>query len=214
MARRGNILIVDDQPVTRLGLETLIERQPGLRVVDVESNTADGYDAVRRHKPDLVILDIAVEGDRGIEFIQNTSNMTHVLVFSLREETLYAERCLQAGAKGYISKRESEETVIAAINSVIAGKTFVGERVKQRLVERALNNHHTVNHARVQELTDRELEIFELLGQGVTTREIADKLCISVKTVQGYHASIKDTFDLPNMNQLIRRAVHYVLEGT
>lgn len=182
-------------------------------MVDVESNTAEGYAAVRRHKPDLVILDIAVEGDRGVEFIQNTADRTHVLVFSLREETLYAERCLQAGARGYISKREPEESVMDAINSVLAGKTFVGERVKQRLIERALNKHNPVQHARVQELSNRELEIFELLGQGVTTREIADKLCISVKTVQGYHASIKNTLNLVNMNQLIRRAVHYVLEG-
>lgn len=134
-------------------------------------------------------------------------------MFSLREETLYAERCLQAGAKGYVSKRESEGTVLAAIKSVLAGKTVVSPRVRERLFQRALNGQSHVDRSEVEQLTDRELEVFELLGQGATTRQIADRLCVSMKTVQTYHASIKESLGLGNVNQLIRRAVHYVLEG-
>jgi len=213
MAGAKTILIVDDQPIMRLGLANLVEGEPELKVIGEASNTADGYAKVCRLKPDLVILDIAVEGDRGIEFIQSSHDRTSVLVFSLREETLYAERCLQAGTKGYVSKRESEGTVLAAIKSVLAGKTVVSPRVRERLFQRALNGQSHVDRSEVEQLTDRELEVFELLGQGATTRQIADRLCVSMKTVQTYHASIKESLGLDNVNQLIRRAVHYVLEG-
>ena len=177
------------------------------------NRTSQGIELVRKLNPNLAILDIAVEGDRGLEFIQAAQEECAVLAFSLREETLYAERCLRAGAKGYISKRESLETVMKGIHEVLKGKTFVSERVQERIYHRMLRKPATVSREDVHGLTDRELEVFELLGQGATTQETARRLKVSVKTVQGYHISIRARLSLPNYNQLIRRAVHYVLEG-
>lgn len=207
------ILLVDDQPVVRAGLRTLVEAEPDLEICGEAIDTADGRAEARLKQPDLAVLDIAVEGDRGLEFIEAVKTHTLVLVFTLREESIYAERCLQAGALGYLSKREPTARVMHAIRRVLAGKVCVSERVTEGLLDRLVSGSSTISTAAVQQLSDRELEVFELFGQGVTTAEIAAALSLSVKTVQGYHASIKKTLNLSNHNQLIRRAVHYVLEG-
>lgn len=212
-AVKERIVIVDDEPIARLGLATLIKSEPNLVLCGEAVNTAKGIELVRKTKPALAILDISVEGDRGLEFIKSAQEYCEVLVFSLREETLYAERCLLAGAKGYVSKRESVETVRAAIQEVLKGKVFISERVRERLYNRMLQFPSTVDRNSISTLTDRELEVFELLGQGATTQETAKRLSVSMKTVQGYHINIRDRLNLPNYNQLIRRAVHYVLEG-
>jgi DNA-binding NarL/FixJ family response regulator len=212
-ASKQKVLIVDDEPIARLGLATLINREPSLSLCGEAIGTAQGLEMAQKLKPNLAILDIAVEGDRGLEFIKTVQDKCKVLVFSLREETLYAERCLLAGAKGYVSKREPIETVRNAIQAVLQGKVFVSERVRERLYNRMLQYPATVSHDDVCTLTDRELEVFELLGQGATTQEAAKRLHVSVKTVQGYHMNIRDRLNLANYNQLIRRAVHYVLEG-
>lgn len=210
---KQKVLIVDDEPIARLGLAAVIARASNIAVCGEAISTAHGLEMAQKLKPALVILDIAVEGDRGLEFIKSVQEKCKVLVFSLREETLYAERCLLAGAKGYISKREPIKTVEEGIQQVLNGKVFVSERVRERLYNRMLQYPATVKRADVCTLTDRELEVFELLGQGATTVETAKRLNVSVKTVQGYHINIRDRLSLPNYNQLVRRAVHYVLEG-
>lgn len=210
---KQRIVIVDDEPIARLGLTTLIKNEPNLVLYGAAVNTAKGIELVRKTKPALAILDISVEGDRGLEFIKAAQDYSEVLVFSLREETLYAERCLLAGAKGYVSKRESLDTVRTAIQEVLRGKIFISERVRERLYNRMLQFPSTIDQNSISTLTDRELEVFELLGQGATTQETAKRLNVSMKTVQGYHINIRDRLNLPNYNQLIRRAVHYVLEG-
>ena len=210
---KRKILIVDDEPIARLGLATLINHESNLTLCGEAIGTAQGLEMTQKLKPALVILDIAVEGDHGVEFVKAVQNKCEVLVFSLREETLYAERCLLAGARGYVSKRESLQTVKTAIQAVLQGKVFVSERVRERLYSRMLQYPATVKRTDICTLTDRELEVFELLGQGATTQETARKLKVSIKTVQGYHINIRDRLNLANYNQLIRRAVHYVLEG-
>jgi DNA-binding NarL/FixJ family response regulator len=211
--RQPRILVVDDEPIACLGLATLIEKEGDLALCGQAKSTSEGIELMRKLKPDMAILDISVEGDRGLEFIQAAQTIGKVLIFSLREEILYAERCLIAGAKGYISKREPLDVIRLGIREVLAGKVYVSQRVQERIYRRLLRDPAKVNKEDVDSLTDRELEVFELLGQGATTQETARRLKISVKTVQGYHVSIRERLHLTNYNQLIRRAVHYILEG-
>lgn len=210
--KKNRILLVDDQPLSREGMESLVKPCRDLEVCGEALTTTEGYKQVRALKPSLAILDISIEGDRGLEFIQRAKKHTKVMVLSLREETLYAERCLIAGALGYVSKREPTERILEGIRNVLAGTTFVGQRVTQRLLDRMVG-HSSVDRANIEALTDRELEVFELLGQGATTTEVAKVLKISTKTVQAYCTNMRKSLQLANTNQLIRRAVHFVLEG-
>lgn len=210
--KRYRILLVDDQPIAREGVTALVNKTRDLVICGEAIRTAEGYKQVRDLKPSLAVLDISIEGDRGLEFIQRAKKHTRIMILSLREETLYAERCLIAGALGYVSKREPTERILEGIRSVLDGTTFVGERVTQRLLDRMVGQA-AVSRANVDALTDRELEVFELLGQGAATSDIAKALKISTKTVQAYCTSMRKSLQLENTNQLIRRAVHFVLEG-
>ncbi|GIW73561.1 MAG: DNA-binding response regulator [Phycisphaerales bacterium] len=211
MAAR-TVLIVDDQTLSVRGLQDLLWRSLNMETLASVRDTASGYRAAHDLRPGMIIVDIAVEGDRGIEFILGTRDLAPILVLSLREETLYAHRCLRAGALGYASKREPEAVITQAIARVAKGQRALSERVLRHKATLA-DGHGPVDSGLVEALTDRQLEIFEMLGQGLTTEQIAARLHISAKTVQTYYAAIKTHFGLENFNQLVRRAVHFVLDG-
>lgn len=206
-------LIVDDEPVSRLGLSALLRDVPWIRVAGEAGNTREAIGMARALKPSLAILDIAISGDRGLEFIREVSDRCKILVFSLREETLFAERCIRAGAKGYLSKREPLETTRKAIETVGGGDVYLSDRVRERICNRMLSNSVQSYKEDIDLLSDREIEVFELLGQGASTKETAERLGVSAKTVQGYHIRIRERLDLPNFNKLIQRATYYVLTG-
>lgn len=211
--KKAGVMIVDDEPMTRLGLKTFVEDEPQLDYCGEATRTATALEKLGSLEPDLVILDIALEGNRGIEFIQEAQKQSDVIIFTRREETIYAERCIRSGARAYISKREPLELIQQAIQQVLAGEIYLGERVQKKLVNGLHASPKKVNLGEVDKLTDRELEVFELLGQGCSTQEAAKRLGVSMKTVQGYHITIRKRLGLKHSNLLIRRAVHYVLEG-
>lgn len=211
--RDATILIVDDEPITRAGLHAVIADLAGFRVCGEAIDAADARGEVDRKKPDVVIVDIAIEGDHGMAFVETAGERSAVLVFSLLEEMIYAERCVKAGARGFVSKREPVEKLSAAIEAVHRGEVHLSEKVNQRLLRRVAIGSEPASRGGVDLLSDRELQVFQYLGEGLTTNEIAQHISLSPKTVQTYQAKIKHTLRLENANQLIRRAVHYVLQG-
>ncbi|HEY0794090.1 MAG TPA: response regulator transcription factor [Chthoniobacterales bacterium] len=207
------ILIVDDHPMMREGLRALIGREPGLSVCGEAETVSRAVEAVATLKPDLVLVDITLPGRNGLELIKDLralSPMLPVLVISMHDEALWAERVLRAGARGYVMKREAGPVMVAAIRKVLAGKLYVNEAVSSRILE-SLAGRGT-NASPIAQLSDREFEVFQLIGRGQGTIEIAEALHLSPKTVEAHRAKIKEKLDLKTMPELISFACRW-LEG-
>jgi DNA-binding NarL/FixJ family response regulator len=205
------ILLVDDHPLVREWLANLIHQQPDLTVCGETESAPTALSAVATAKPDLVIADINLKNSSGIELIKNLKELhpnVPVLVLSMHDESLYAERVFRAGAHGYVNKRETAQKMIEAIRRVLEGKLYVSERSAEILASQAIRGR-VVSRASVESLSDRELEVFDKLGQGISTRQIADDFRISVKTVQEYCARIKEKLNLNNATELLREAVRW-----
>jgi len=209
------IFMVDDHPVMRLGLCQLIQAEPDLEVCG-EANTAkEAMDYFQENSADLAILDIALPDKDGVELLKDLRAMQEdltALIVSMHDENLYAERVLRAGAKGYIMKQEAPGSLIQAIRTALSGGVFVSPNVAARIVQ----NYATSGGAPqspVGRLTDRELEVFRLIGQGFSSREIAGKLNISVRTVDAHRAHIKEKLGLRDATELMHRAVNWVATG-
>ena len=213
MNRTGvRIFLVDDHPLVREWLTHLIHQQPDL-VVCGEADTASGaLEAILRLKPDVAIVDISLKDQSGIELIKNLKQMgspAQVIVLSMHDEALYAERVLRAGARGYIMKRETAKKVIAAVRQVLAGELYLSDRLTALFAERFLDGNTRSLRSPIEQLSDRELEVFQLLGQGFETRVIAERLHISLKTVQAFCARIKEKLRLASATELLREAVRW-----
>jgi DNA-binding NarL/FixJ family response regulator len=208
---KKRILLVDDHPLVREWLANLIHQQPDLTVCGETESAPAAASAVASAKPDLVIADINLKDSSGIELIKNLKE-SHpnipVLVLSMHDESLYAERVFRAGAHGYVNKRETAQKMIEAIRRVLEGKLYVGEKTAEILASQTIRGR-VVSRASVESLSDRELEVFDKLGQGISTRQIADDFRISVKTVQEYCARIKEKLNLKNATELLREAVRW-----
>ena len=200
----SRILIVDDHPMIREGLRTLISREPDLAVCGEAETAGQALDAIANLKPDLVLADISLPGRNGVELIKDIRSLQPgvlILVISMHDESLYAERVLRAGARGYIMKQESGPTMIQAIRQVLAGRIYLSGKMSARILEDVAGKRAKTSP--IERLSDREFEIFQLIGQGKSTVQIAEELHLSTKTVEAHRAHVKAKLDLKTMPELI-----------
>ena len=204
------VLIVDDHPILREGLAKLINEQKDLSVCGQFEEASLAFKAINSTQPDLVLVDISLKGSSGVELVKNIKTYYPkllVLVLSMHEESLYAERVLRAGASGYIMKQEATEKVLEAIRKVLTGKIYLSEKMSTRLLHQLIGGRATPTGSSMERLSDRELEVFGLIGQGRGTREIAEQLHLSVKTIESHRAHIKEKLNLKNATELVHRAI-------
>jgi DNA-binding NarL/FixJ family response regulator len=209
-SHKKQIFLVEDHPVTREGFAQLINYQSDLQVCGQAGTAAKALVGVDTLKPDLVIVDISLADTNGLEFIKDLKARhpaTAMLVLSTHDESLYAERALRAGAKGYVMKQAPTSEVMSAIRQVLRGELYLSEEMRTKLVHKQLHGAATVRAAETDLLSDRELEVFELLGEGQSTRRISAKLHLSVSTVETHRAHIKEKLKLTNAMELVHRAV-------
>jgi len=213
VGQRNKIFIVDDHPIVRKGLAQLINQEPDMVICGEAENAQSALDLLKKIKPDLAIVDISLQGIDGIELIKKIkvrdANLP-ILVVSMHDESLFAERALRAGAKGYIMKQEAIEKMMEAIRRVIGGEVYVSERVSATIVKKFIDGKAENTRSPMEVLSNRELEVFQLIGQGFVTRQIAQELNVSIKTVESYRANIKEKLNLKNATELLRHAVHWV----
>lgn len=210
--RITKVLLVDDHPLVRRGIRQLIEREAGFEVCGETDNAAEAIGMIREHKPDIAIVDITLADTSGVELVKDIHAMfedTKVIVASMHDESLYAERAMRAGAMAYVNKEASTDQLLAAIRRVASGRIYVSPDTSDRLLRRVVSGNGAPQGDPVESLSDRELEVFQLIGQGLRTREIASRLCLSVKTIETYRENIKSKLNLQHGNELIQRAVHW-----
>ena len=213
---RATVLIVDDHPIVRQGLKLLIDQEPDLIVCGEAENARSVLPAIHDLKPSIAVIDLSLGRDSGIELIK-TIRLQHpdlpLLVLSMHDETLHAERALRAGAKGYIMKQEAPEKVIIAIRQVLQGKIYVSDAMGAKLLNKLIDSSRDEPSSPIELLSDRELQVFQLLGRGLGTRQVADQLNVSIKTVEAYRANIKEKLNLKGSAELVQHAIHWVLSG-
>ncbi len=210
--QKRKIYIVDDHPIMRQGLGQLINHEPDLQVVGEAEDAASALSGVLETKPDLVIIDISLPGKNGLELIKDiraVHRTVALLVHSMHDESLYVERVLRAGAQGYIMKHEGGKKVMDAIRKVLSGDIYVSNSMSTKILEIFSNRRSTTTDP-VEALSDRQFEIFQMIGQGRGTRSIAEDLVVSVKTVDAHRANIKEKLGLRTGNELVRYAVRWV----
>jgi DNA-binding NarL/FixJ family response regulator len=207
------LLIVDDHPMMRTGLAQLIDNAGDLKVIAEADNASQAILAIAKQKLDLALVDISLPDKNGLELIKDIRTLKPglpILVVSMHDEMIYAERVLRAGARGYIMKQEGGQKFLLAIRQVLAGKVFVSEKMSARILENFSGIQEENSSSPVQKLSDREFEVFQLIGQGVGTRAIAGRLHLSVKTVEVHRASIKEKLNLLTATELVRFAVRWL----
>jgi DNA-binding NarL/FixJ family response regulator len=210
--QKKRIFLVDDHPLVREWLTNLIQQQPDLVVCGESEDAPNALREISAARPDVVIVDISLKLGSGIELIKNLK-ASHpgiaVIVLSMHDERLYAERALRAGARGYIMKCETAKKVIAAILRVLSGNIYISESLTELFAGKFLDGRLLMGGSPVEQLSDRELEVFQLLGKGYETRQIAEILKVGMKSVQGYCARIKEKLKLTNAAELLREAVRW-----
>jgi DNA-binding NarL/FixJ family response regulator len=212
IARKHGVFIVDDHPLVREGLTNLINRQSDLVVCGEAKDSAEAIDGMTKERPDVAIIDISLTNESGLELIKQLVKQfpqVALIVLSMHDEALYAERALRAGARGYVMKHETSKNVLTSIRRVIGGDIYVSERIVNRIALRLTSARRAAASSPVERLSDRELEIFQLLGQGRTPSEIARDLNLSLKTVQAYCARAKDKFGVTSLTELLRAAIRW-----
>jgi DNA-binding NarL/FixJ family response regulator len=215
-SRPARVLLVDDHPVVRLGLSKLIQGEADLSVCGEAEDVAGALVQLRSTRPDLVILDISLRGASGLELLKSIRAQgiqVKVLVASIHDESLYADRVLRAGAMGYISKEASDQTLLSAIRQVLEGHLYLSEAASDRALRRMIGRGTESSGSPLDALSDRELEVFDRIGRGLATREIAEQLNLSVKTVETHRERIKTKLDIRSGPELICHAVRWRLEG-
>lgn len=210
--QKRKVFLVDDHPLVREWLTTLINQQPDLVVCGETETAPEALKAIAQSKPDVAIVDISLKDSSGIELIKalkESQPEVLALVLSMHDESLYAERALRAGAKGYIMKRETTKKVIEAIRRILDGKLYISNAVAEAITARSVSVKLAASQSPVEQLSDRELEVFEMLGQGLGTRQIAETMRVSIKTVQAYCARVKEKMKLGSATELLREAIRW-----
>lgn len=214
---KTGILIVDDHPLVRQGLITLISNQRDFNLCGEASGIAEARELARATRPKVAIVDLTLKDGNGISLIKELKEQyddMKVLALSMHDETVFAERALRAGAVGYVSKHEASRTIIHAIRTVLEGDLYLSERMTNRMLARAVGSKKRQDvRSPIEQLSDREIEIFEMIGRGLTSREIADQLYLSQRTVDTHRENIKLKLDLKNAVELTKHAVQWVLEN-
>jgi DNA-binding NarL/FixJ family response regulator len=216
--RKQRVFVVDDHPIVRQGLALLINQEPDLTVCGEAEEAESILSSIAQLEPDIIVLDISLPGSDGIEALKairsNHADLP-VLILSMHDESIYAERALRAGANGYIMKQEATDTVLVALRRILAGEVYISDRATSKMLQRIVARPATRQRTSVASLSDRELEVFRLIGSGLGTREIAEKLQLSAKTVESYQAHIKKKLSLPTARALVQRAIEWkISEGT
>jgi DNA-binding NarL/FixJ family response regulator len=212
ISNKLKVLLVDDHPITRQGMKALVNQQPNLDVCGEADNAAYAIELVGRLQPDLAIVDIALKTTNGIELTKNIKvhapNLP-VLIVSMHDEGLYAERALRAGAMGYLMKQEASEKIIAAIQRLLQGEIYLSDKIKEKMLHRFVNKKGEGMVFSIDTLSDREMEVFQLIGNGYSTRQIAQKLNLSSKTIDSYREHLKLKLNLESGAELVRHAIQW-----
>lgn len=208
------VLLVDDHPVLRKGLGQLINHESDMMVCGEAEDSPKAFELVGTLNPDVLVVDVSLKGGNGIELIKNIKARypdLPILVLSMHDESLYAERALRAGSLGYIMKEEAIEQVLVAIRRVINGDIFLSDKMKSRMLQQLATGGRAKGVSNpIENLTDRELEVFRMIGEGRSTRQIAGELHLSVRTVEAYREYIKGKLNLKNSTELVQHAFHWV----
>src|SRR5579863_7457373 len=211
-SKKGKIFVVDDHPIVRQGLALLINREHDLTVCGEAEDAQTALPAVALAKPDILIVDISLNGPDGLDLLKDV-RMRYpempVLILSMHDESVYAERALRAGAQGYIMKQEATDKVLVAVRRILSHEIYISERIANRMLQRYIGNRAVGQPSSISDLTDRELEVFRLIGEGHSTRQIAEELHISVKTVESYQAHIKEKLSLRSARELVQHAIQW-----
>jgi DNA-binding NarL/FixJ family response regulator len=213
MPSKKRVLVVDDHPVFREGLVRVLNQEKDLQVVGEAANAPDALKAAAALGPDLAIIDISLEESNGLDLARSLRDQIpsiRILVLSMHKENLHAERALRAGANGYIMKRESGSRLLEAVRQVLAGQTYVSEPIKELLLQKVTASPEAMSQSPADLLSDREFEVFQLIGQGYGTRQIAEELHVSMKTVESHREHIRDKMQLASTFELVQRAIHWL----
>jgi DNA-binding NarL/FixJ family response regulator len=212
--KKCRVLLVDDHPIVRQGLALLIDREPDLSVCGEAEGAHSAFHAITTLRPDLVVLDISLSGPDGLDVLKEirtkTTNLP-VLILSMHDESIYAERAMRAGANGYIMKQEATEKVLVAIRRILQGEVYLSDRLTNTMLQQYVRGALPAKSSPLVNLTDRELEVFRLIGEGHGTRQIADELHLSVKTIESYQAHIKEKLALRNARELVQHAIEWTV---
>lgn len=208
------IFIVDDHPLIRQGLANLIAHELDMDLAGEAGDAGEALLKIKKTKPDLVIIDINLKGSSGIDLTTTLLSLYPsllILIISMHDESLYVERVLKAGAKGYLMKDKAPTHVISAINKILSGDVYISESMKESFVNKAISGGKSLRGASPEGLSNRELEVLQLVGQGLSTRQIGDTLHVSIKTIDSHYANIKTKLNLKNSHSLIQYAVKWTL---
>jgi len=210
--RKKTVFVVDDHPIVRQGLALLINQEADLTVCGEAEEMHSALSAIQALRPDILIVDISLNGPDGLELLKNIrlgAPRLPVLILSMHDESIYAERALRAGANGYIMKQEATEKVLVALRRILSGEIYVSDRIANNMLQHYVRGVNPSEHSSISDLTDRELEVFRLIGEGHGTRQIAEALHLSVKTVESYQAHIKEKLSLRSARELVQHAVQW-----
>jgi DNA-binding NarL/FixJ family response regulator len=213
VATTTKVFLVDDHPLVREWLTQLIQRESDLSVCGEAEDTQEALKKIAETKPDIVIADITLKTTHGLELVKDLQvrlPSLPVLVLSMHDESLYAERVLRAGARGYITKQEATKRILLAIRQVLSGQIYISEKMASRMVQKMVMGSAEAQKSPIERLTDRELEVFQLIGRGHGTRRIAEELHLGIKTVESYRARIKEKLKLDDGTQLLQHAIQWV----
>ncbi len=212
--KKSRVFVVDDHPIVRQGLALLVNREPDLMVCGEAEDAPSAMNAVLAAVPDILVVDISLNGPDGLDLLKDMKARLPslpVLILSMHDESIYAERALRAGAQGYIMKQEATEKVLVALRRILAGEIYVSDRIANRMLQRFIGKGNVAGPSSVANLTDRELEVFRLIGEGHSTRRIAEELHLSIKTVESYQAHIKEKLALRSARELVQHAIQWTV---
>jgi len=216
MGPQRRILLVDDHAIVREGFAEILNARTDLHVCGHASTAGRALESVSRLRPDLVVVDLSLQGGSGLDLIKQIKTLhpqLPMLVLSMHDEALYAERCLRAGALGYVMKQEEAKTVLQAVRSVLRGEVHLSDAVRGRMLHTIVGRSLARDKTGLSRLSDREIEVFQWIGEGHTTRQIAQKLHLSLSTVETHRAHIKEKLNLRNSAELMRAAVEWATRG-
>lgn len=216
---KTKVLLVDDHPMVRRGIAELVNSESDLEVCGEAGDMQEAMAQAGKSKPNMIIVDVSLNGNNGIELMKNLSSRwptIPILAYSMHDESIYAERSLRAGAKGYVMKQSSPEVLLQAIRLVLHGKVFLSEAMSEKILGRMVRAGTTaeITSSPIDRLSDRELEVLQLLGRGMRTADIAEKLCLSIKTIETYREHLKEKLNLSSGQELLRYAIEWSLNSS
>ncbi|HUS90294.1 MAG TPA: response regulator transcription factor [Phycisphaerae bacterium] len=211
--KRTRILLVDDHPIVRQGISLLVDQEPDMMVCAEADSAPAALRALEKARPDVAVVDLTLKESLGLELVKDIRARfpeVLVLVYSMRDESFYAERVLRAGARGYVTKEEGGRTVLEGVRRIMQGQVFLSEKMASKMLGRIVGTGRQELGDPIQKLSDRELEVFEMIGQGLPTREIAERLHLSPKTVDSHREHIKEKLQIDSATELLKHAIEWV----